>query len=260
MNYYERRLIERAACERRYGIADEKGAEYSQAGELYRDGDTDTLHNFFSVAERAGMTPVQCLLVYLAKHLDSVYTTAREAEALVGDERKERYAKGEGIIGRMDDARNYFDLLECVLADTDAIDIPWDALMDRYDGNPSPGSGPDDTVTLTDVGTEFVQQMDNPHHYNSQVPNPEPLEWEKKSPAEMDAAHYDALDEQVLRDSGLVECLDGVWRPGAIKHESVKNPGEVQTPIYAQPAVFDPPKPGVPGGGGFDPLETGELA
>lgn len=71
---------------------------------------------------------------------------------------------------------------------------------------------------------------------------------------------------------GMVRGFDGVLRPKADVDDSVKTPG-VQTPICEsdgrpakaggflatpRPAVFTP-KPGVPGGGEFDPLETGEL-
>lgn len=53
-----------------------------------------------------------------------------------------------------------------------------------------------------------------------------------------------------LANAGMVEGLDGVWRGKTTIDESVKNPGERQTPIFAQPAVFDPPK---------EYGETGEL-
>lgn len=57
---------------------------------------------------------------------------------------------------------------------------------------------------------------------------------------ECEHPHHVEMDEtqqHSMRDAGLVECLDGVWRPAAKKDESVKNPGEVQTPIYAQPTM-----------------------
>lgn len=124
MNHKQRRIVETLACERRYGIADAKGAEYSGAGQTYKETGADTLANFKAVGERVGTTPEQALMVYLLKHIDSINTTVREAGdpfySSVGQELI--YAKGEGIISRLDDARNYLDLLECLLIDNGHIE------------------------------------------------------------------------------------------------------------------------------------------
>ncbi len=219
MNHAMRRAIETAACERRYGIADEKGAEYSQAGANYQTGDADVLLNFKEVAKRTGTTPVQVLLNYMLKHVDSITTTCREAEwrdsnTDVG--RSIRYAQGEGIVSRLDDLRNYADLLECLLVDTGAIEDTSNYEVKRQ-------------IEILG-GMENVQKLMG-----------EDIE-------------FDAESDKILKQAGLVEGLDGVWRGASKIDKSVKNPGEKQTPIYAKPAVFEPTQDKI-----REP-ETGELS
>lgn len=140
MNHTARRIVETLACERRYGIADAKGAEYSGAGSTYKETGADTLHNFKSVAERTGCTPEQTLMTYLLKHIDSINTAVKEAAAVakgpgadLNRYRREVYAKGEGIVSRLDDARNYLDLLECLLIDLSHIGNPYHERPEELD-------------------------------------------------------------------------------------------------------------------------------
>lgn len=198
MNHKQRRTVETAACERRYGIADEKGAEYSGQGSSYKESGADTLTNFKAVAERTGMTPVQCLLVYFLKHIDSITTTCREAEAVDyrstgiavdfgGEDRHDRYAEGEGIVSRLDDARNYLDLLECLLMDTGGID---DGILHQ----------------------EFYERVNTPL-------------------SEEDFIEFlgDLAPDQEDVPEGSIRCYDGVIRPRTMPEGT-----PVQTPLFAQ--------------------------
>lgn len=208
MNHKQRRIVETLACERRYKIADAKGAEYSGAGQTYKETGADTLANFKAVGERVGTTPEQALMVYLLKHIDSINTTVREAGdpfySSVGQELI--YAKGEGIVSRLDDARNYLDLLECLLIDNGHI------------------------------GGEFLNQpADWPALIAATMPEgPEPWSEPLLETPERGVTRDD------LSNAGMVEGLDGVWRGATTIDASVKNPGERQTPIYCQPTVFEP--------------------
>lgn len=296
MNHRMRRIVETLACERRYGIADAKGAEYSGKGSTYKDTGADTLANFKNVAERIGGTPEQVLMTYLLKHIDSINTAVREAGMYTGQDengytaaaRSQQariYAAGEGIVSRLDDARNYLDLLECLLIDNDHIETVRDAEGEMYAQIglgavemvfPARQPGQDDSLAFSGPRTGYGQNLPADLTHEAGVlraenelkaakitnparwVNPEPKAYPLKSPAEMDAAHYDAVDvveREMLEAEGLVECLDGVWRPAASKDASVKNPGEVQTPIYCKPAVFEPTMDSVR----RDYEETGEL-
>lgn len=222
MNHKQRRAVETAACERRYGIADAKGSEYSGAGSTYKETGADTLANFKLVGDRLGISPVLVLLTYWLKHVDSITTAVREAELHDSNTdvgRSIRYAQGEGIVSRLDDARNYLDLLECLLIDTDAIASDQEDFSAPFGHSaPEPGARtPQKARTEATIAAEKI----------------------------IDA------EAEALTKAGLVEGLDGVWRGATTIDKSVKNPGERQTPIYAQPAVFTPTQ---------DILrETGEL-
>lgn len=61
----------------------------------------------------------------------------------------------------------------------------------------------------------------------------------------------DEVRKQEMRNAGLVECFDGVWRPRTSPEGT-----PVVTPIYAQPAVFDPPL--TTGGSDQENPETGD--
>jgi hypothetical protein len=98
MNLKERSQIAKDAFERRLVILDGKGKEYAN-GE-------DANGNFKRLAPKLGLTPEQILWVYTAKHIDSIETWLR-----TGDEGM------EGIIGRLDDLRNYVDILESLIVE-----------------------------------------------------------------------------------------------------------------------------------------------
>jgi hypothetical protein len=106
----ERQVIRESADERRHAISDEKGEEYS--------GRSDVLRNFKSQGERNGLPALTVLNVYLGKQIDSIETFVREFSQT--DDYYEQFAlvdRGEGIISRLDDARNYLDLFECMLVE-----------------------------------------------------------------------------------------------------------------------------------------------
>lgn len=102
-------VIEQANA-RRTGISEEKSAEYS--------GREDVLRNFKGQGKRLNLDPVQVLAVYFGKHIDSIETFVRELASC--DSYTARVAlvnRGEGLVSRLDDARNYLDLLECLLVE-----------------------------------------------------------------------------------------------------------------------------------------------
>lgn len=234
MNHKQRMTIEKEACRRRYGIADEKGAEYSQAGVDYREG-ADTLRNFKSVAERTGMSPVQCLMVYLCKHLDSIATTCREAEGMSDDLRAVRYTTGEGIISRLDDARNYLDLLECLLVDTGAL---WEILGNEPTrtsvGEDAPECGC--CMVSGDIYCVGLSMGEDDPDYIS----PDDV----LTPDELNAEIAEQVEREESDTPNGIVCYDGVVRPRAMPEGT-----PVETPIYrTTPPLTPRPDP-----------ETGEL-
>jgi hypothetical protein len=101
---------------RRFGITTEKGPEYTGAGSDYTDDDSDVLANFKNVASRLGTNPITVLGVYLGKHVDSINTFIKEMDKVQSlEEAINLVYQGEGIVSRLDDARNYLDILECLL-------------------------------------------------------------------------------------------------------------------------------------------------
>lgn len=270
MNHRMRRIVETLACERRYGIADAKGAEYSGAGSTYQETGADTLRNFKAVSERIGGTPEQVLMTYLLKHIDSITTAVREAGIYNEDENSDRvdaravYAAGEGIVSRLDDARNYLDLLECLLIDNGHIEEVWDKEGEMYaaigEGAAElnfparqpyqyPGGHEDAVEAKLEGGTFAHLREGESVEFTITVPGGTP------DPGLL-AVQMEAKDQQEadLKNAGLVEGLDGVWRGKTTIDESVKHPGERQTPLYMQ-GVADPENKGSEHYG-----ETGELA
>lgn len=80
-----------------------KGGEYA--------GSADRLANFKRGAALAGVTPLQCLFIYLSKHYDAVSTFVRdEAEG------KQR-PRSEPIDGRLDDMINYCLLAKALISE-----------------------------------------------------------------------------------------------------------------------------------------------
>jgi len=79
----------------------------------YTHGNADVLIAFKTIAEAAGVTPLQVCVVFLAKHL-SALTSAIES----GEITKEWYAEtggDEGLVERMLDARNYLLFLGALI-------------------------------------------------------------------------------------------------------------------------------------------------
>ena len=75
-----------------------KGGEYA--------GSEDRLANFKRGAALVGVTPMQCLMIYMSKHYDAVSTFVRDEAA--GKSRP----RSEPIEGRIDDLINYCLLLK----------------------------------------------------------------------------------------------------------------------------------------------------
>ncbi len=78
-----------------------KGADYTQGAA----GDRGRLKNFYEVAERLGLRPVQVLSVYLQKHLSAVETFIQKGQV-----------ESEAIEGRIADTINYLLLLWKMIA------------------------------------------------------------------------------------------------------------------------------------------------
>lgn len=106
MNANERRTIIEAAHQRELDLIDTKGREYTGGAET--GNDLDTLANFKRVAERTGLTPLQVWSVYFLKHVDAICTH-------IGDPTRQ---VSEPISGRIDDARTYLGLLECLITES----------------------------------------------------------------------------------------------------------------------------------------------
>lgn len=80
-----------------------KGGEYA--------GSDDRLANFKRGAALTGVTPLQCLFIYMSKHYDAVATFVRDEAAGVKRERS------ESIEGRLDDLLNYAILAKALIAE-----------------------------------------------------------------------------------------------------------------------------------------------
>lgn len=81
-----------------------KGGEYA--------GSEDRLANFKRGADLVGVTPLQCLFIYLSKHYDAIATFVRDdAAGTVRD-------RSEPIAGRLDDLINYCILAKALIQET----------------------------------------------------------------------------------------------------------------------------------------------
>lgn len=102
MNYQQRKKIIEQANKRRQSLMLNKGKEYS-------GGNEDINFNFKEVANRLGTrlagTPLYACLVYLLKHQLSIEKWARDGVL----------SSGEDIFSRLDDIRNYYDILETLI-------------------------------------------------------------------------------------------------------------------------------------------------
>jgi hypothetical protein len=81
-----------------------KGGEYA--------GSEDRLANFKRGAALTGVTPMQCLFIYMSKHYDAVATYIRDQAAGVTRVRM------EPIEGRVDDLINYGLLLKALIEES----------------------------------------------------------------------------------------------------------------------------------------------
>jgi len=104
MKYAQRKQIIETANKRRQAIMLNKGKEYSK-------GKEDVNYNFKVFAERYGVrlagTPEYSCLSYLCKHQISIETWAQTG----------KLSSGEDIFSRLDDIRNYLDILESLIRD-----------------------------------------------------------------------------------------------------------------------------------------------
>lgn len=124
MNSATKQKIVQRANERRGAISDSKGPEYAGSADAYHNDDQDVLANFKRQDVRWGHNTdgLASAFIYFGKHLDSIETFGRELRAAMeGNWTREMLlelvGRGEGILSRLDDARNYLDLIECLLAD-----------------------------------------------------------------------------------------------------------------------------------------------
>ena len=109
-----------------------KGGEYA--------GSEDRLANFKRGATLTGVTPLQCLFIYLSKHYDSVSTYIRDQAT--GTNR----VRSEPITGRLDDIINY-----CILAK---------ALVQETESAVEASTFKQDTRVSTDLGTFTLSKGD----------------------------------------------------------------------------------------------------
>ena len=97
MTLEERIKMTRKSTERRIKIMEEKGPEYSRYG-------SNVNGNFVHTADFLGTTAQFVCLVYFLKHVEAII-----AYVLTGKQ------SCESIESRLDDARNYLDILESLI-------------------------------------------------------------------------------------------------------------------------------------------------
>lgn len=149
MNFAEKQALIERANKRRGAISDEKGPEYTRAADAYTEADTNVLANFYTRAERAEVSVFTVAQTYAGKHIDSLETALASLAAEDGNRTAQRATveAGEGLLSRLDDLRNYCDLIECILVDEglheEADAIADDTYRATYDQiiNPATKSG-----------------------------------------------------------------------------------------------------------------------
>ena len=99
MTFEQRQSIIKKAFQRRTQIMRDKGREYSKGIK------TDVNFNFKEIAKRLGLTKEQVLMVYMGKAMLSIEKWVLDGEL----------SSGETLISRLDDLRNYADILESFL-------------------------------------------------------------------------------------------------------------------------------------------------
>lgn len=127
MNLRRKQEILRIANQRRSGISESKGPEYAGSAEKYGDDDQDVLANFKRQGSRWDLDPLVPAAIYAGKHIDSLETFIREVKrpSLSLDDKRDLAMRGEGIVSRLDDLRNYCDLLECLLVELGIVPAPF---------------------------------------------------------------------------------------------------------------------------------------
>ena len=103
----ERIAIIEAATKRRMDIMDTKGADYQGEEKEGVNG------NFYRNARLLGVSPVLIWAVYFNKHIDALAKFVRTGRV-----------ESEGLRGRLDDIRNYIDILEAMLVEEGSITHP----------------------------------------------------------------------------------------------------------------------------------------
>jgi hypothetical protein len=103
----ERTAITEAATKRRMKIMDDKGKDYQGEEKEGVNG------NFYRNARVLGVSPTLIWAVYFNKHVDSLMTFVRTGRL-----------ESEGLRGRLDDMRNYLDILEAMAVEEGLVESP----------------------------------------------------------------------------------------------------------------------------------------
>jgi hypothetical protein len=119
VNFETKTRIVNRANERRIGISDEKGPEYTGEAYVLQGGqDANILANFYLRADRGKLSVFSVAQTYAGKHIDSLETAlAQLAQSEDISARVKIVNSGEGLVSRLDDLRNYCDLIECILVE-----------------------------------------------------------------------------------------------------------------------------------------------
>lgn len=107
MKSEQREQVIKKATERRFKLLIDKGVEYAHYDPACIDADINW--NFKEVAKRLGSkragTPVYSCGVYLMKSMISIEKWFQDG----------KLSSGESILSRLDDARNYLDIMESLM-------------------------------------------------------------------------------------------------------------------------------------------------
>jgi hypothetical protein len=92
----------------RMDLLEKKGKAYSGTGDVF--------DNFKRNAEAVGISKYQIWLVYFSKHIDAIRNAVKQNPEKPVD-------KSEGLLGRIDDAINYLDLLVGMVIEDGVVDL-----------------------------------------------------------------------------------------------------------------------------------------
>ena len=109
MNAQKRLEILLETHKREIELIDTKGREYTFGAEV--GNDLDTLANFKNVGARLGLDAMEVWGVYFLKHADAIFTYLKHPDRDLS----------EPIFGRIDDARTYLGLLECLIREKQSM-------------------------------------------------------------------------------------------------------------------------------------------